>query len=219
MKLNTENVYQHFKRKSPTYYEEEKHCKLLLEIMFDKNKGTAASFCKETLISENTFHTWIKKYEIFGEIYSYLKVYTRALWEEEGRELRDAFYPMGTISNAFEHWKMVGWSRFGISKNSRIKLELDPNDDPSKHYSQLLKQASQGDYTASEIKQLMEAINVGLRTHEIIELQKDINQLKSDLIVMQQNTNADNTLTNKGTAKEDFNTLADSVCTSSSNAV
>jgi hypothetical protein len=212
MKINTDNIYEHFKRKSPTYYDQDTHCRLLLDVMLDSDRGSTAAFCRETLISENTFWTWVRVHEIFGEIYSFCKIYARAEWEKEGRQLRDHLYPMGTISHAFEHWKMVGWSRFGISKNSRIKLNLNPKDSPDKHYAALLEQANSGDFTASEIKQLMEAVNVGLRTHEIIELQKEVDKLKSDLLIMKQNSNADNTLANKGITKADQGSLADSLC-------
>jgi len=92
---------------------------------------------------------------------------------------------------------MIGWSRFGISKNSRIKLKLKPNDSPDKHYSQLLAQAAEGDFTAAELKQLMEAINVGLNTHQTFQLQKEIDQLKFDLGTMQENSNGNNTFADK----------------------
>jgi hypothetical protein len=91
---------------------------------------------------------------------------------------------------------MIGWSRFGISKNSRIKLELVPTDNPAQHYSQLLVQAAKGDFTAGEIKQLMEAVNVGLNTHQVFELQKQIDELKSDLATMVDNQNGNNTVAN-----------------------
>jgi hypothetical protein len=98
---------------------------------------------------------------------------------------------------------MVGWSRFGISRNSRIKLDLNPHCNPSEHYAQLLLQASKGDFTASEIKQLMEAVNVGLSTHREINLQKQIDEIRADQAIMKVNTNGDNTFTNKGITKAD----------------
>jgi hypothetical protein len=131
------------------------------------------------------------------------KVFARESWELEGERLRDREMPIGVVDYAFEHWKMMGWSRFGISKNSRIKLQLKANDTPDKHYAQLLEQAANGDFTASEIKQLMEAINVGLNTHQVFALQKEIDQIKSDLATMQANTDAHNSGTNKGIAQKD----------------
>jgi hypothetical protein len=127
-------------------------------------------------------------------------MFARENWEREGRELRDRVLKIGEIDHAFEHWRMMGWSRFGIGKNSRIRLSLKPGDNPAKHYAQLLSQAGDGDFTAGEIKQLMEAINVGLNAHQVFELQKEIDELKSDLLKMKEIRNGENSYTNKGTA-------------------
>jgi hypothetical protein len=187
----------------PTKYKETLHCKLLLEIMSDPNKGRISAFCKEVLISEPTFYKWVKTHELFAQCYSLGQIFARESWEKDGFELRDRFTPPGTIDHGFEYWKMIGWSRFGISKNSRIKLDLNPDDNPSQHYSQLLKQASTGAFTAAEIKQLMEAVNVGLNTHQVFELQKQIDELKSDMSTMNENSNVQNSFTNKGIAQKD----------------
>ena len=162
--------------------------------------GRFTSFCTEVLIGDDTFYNWCKQHELFREIYAISKLFARELWEKEGDILKLKTNMPGVIDHEFDHWRMIGWSRFGISKNSRIKLDLDPKGNPSDHYSQLLKQASEGCFTAAEIKQLMEAVNVGLNTHQVIELQKEIDRLKSDLLVMQENANGHNTSTNKGTA-------------------
>lgn len=185
----------------PTKYDEEIHCKLILKIMI--NKGRMSAFCTEVVIAESTFYRWIKKYPLFQECYSIGKMFAREEWEEEGYRLRDACNPPGVIDNSFEHWKLVGWSRFGVSKNSRIKLNLNPAGNPNEHYTQLLKQASEGDFTASEIKQLMEAVNVGLNTHQAFELQKEIDQLKYDLALMNENNSVQNSFANKGIAQKD----------------
>lgn len=195
MGLDAQTIYEHFK-KGPTKYDEDKYCQLLLKIMMDKNKGTTSAFCVEAMIDEKTFWNWVRQHEIFGSLYSFCKMFSREVWEQDGRDLRDRTLPIGMIDHAFDYWKLIGWSRFGISKNSRIKLNLDPNDTPDKHYSQLLKQASEGDFTAGEIKQLMEAVNVGLNTHQVFQLQKEIDQLKSDLATMQDNSNAHNSSAN-----------------------
>lgn len=193
-------IYEKFKDKTKRYrYDEEIHCKMLIETMLNKKEGTVSAFCVKTVISEKQFWAWIQKHELFSEVYSFTKMVCREMWEQEGREIRDEHYPMGTINHAFEYWKLIGWSRFGISKNSRIKLKLDPNETPDKHYAQLLKQACEGEFTAAEIKQLMESINVGLNTHQVFKLQKEIDQLKSDLAIMQTNSNANYTSANKGT--------------------
>lgn len=199
MRLDIDAVYKKFKS-SPTSYDEEFHCKLLLKVMTNRSQGTMSAYCVEAEIGESTFWGWVKGHELFSQIYSFCKMWAREAWEQEGRELRDRALPIGMIDHGFEYWKLIGWSRFGISKNSRIKLDLNPNDTPDKHYSQLLLQASNGDFTAGEIKQLMEAVNVGLNTHQVHKLQDEINELKSDLAIMATNTNVQNSFTDKGIA-------------------
>jgi hypothetical protein len=195
--LSSEAIYQKIKG-APTLYDEELHCKLILKIMM--NEGRLSAFCTEAFICESTFYRWVKKHELFCRCYDIGKMHAREAWEIEGYELRDMVTPPGTINHAFDHWRMIGWSRFGISKNSRIKLDLDPDGSPLEHYKQLLMQASEGAFTASEIKQLMESVNVGLNTHQVFELQKQIDQLKSDLVTMAENNNVKNSFTNKGIA-------------------
>lgn len=175
-------------------YDEETHCPLLLKIML--NKGRLSAFCAEICISEQTFYTWCKKDEFLQEVYDLGKMFARELWEQEGEDIKNTPNMPGVIDSRFEHWKLIGWSRFGISKNSRIKLDLNPDDSPNQHYGQLLRQASKGDFTAAEIKQLMEAVNVGLNTHQTFELQKEIDQLKSDLALMSENSHAHNSSSN-----------------------
>jgi hypothetical protein len=189
-----EVIFKKLKRQ-PSRYDEKEHCKMILRIML--HKGRYSAFCTEALICESTFREWINKNPLFAQCYAIGKMFSRENWEIEGEQLREETNPPGVISHKFEHWKMMGWSRFGISKNSRIRLNLDPNGNPSQHYSQLLLQASEGDFTASEIKQLMEAVNVGLNTHQVFELQKEIDQLKSDLAIMMTNQNGNDTITDK----------------------
>ena len=43
-----------------------------------------------------------------------------------------------------------------------------------------------GDFTASELKQLMESINIGIRAYESFELQKEVNLMRNDLAKMGQ---------------------------------
>jgi hypothetical protein len=127
----------------------------------------------------------------------------RENWEEEGRSLQHRTYEKGESGHAFEYWRMIGWSRFGVGKNSRIRLDLDPNANPNTHYQQLLKQAASGDFTAGEIKQLMEAINVGLNAHQVFTLQKEIDELKSNLEKMNTNQHAHDSFSNKRATQKD----------------
>ena len=198
-----EKIYQHFKNKKTWIYEEEKYCKILIDTMLDKNKGTISAFCVEALITDRTFYYWVNQHETFRNLYFFTRMIAREIWEEEGRRIKSDSFPIGTIDYSFEYWKMIGWSRFGISKNSKIKINLTPGENPAHHYAEILKQAADGDFTSSEFKQVMEAINVGLNVHQVFELQKQIDELKSDLSIMAINKDVHNPSTNKGIAQKD----------------
>lgn len=195
MTFDAQAVYKRIK-KDKKGYKEEVHCPMILSTMNNPNKGTISAFCVENLICENTFYNWVKKHEMFRKCYSIGRMMARENWESDGRELKFE----EEIGCKFEYWRMIGWSRFGVGKNSRIRLDLNPKDTPSEHYAQLLEQSSNGDFTAGEIKQLMEAVNVGLNAFQVFELQKEIDQLKSDLNVMNEVKHGENTYTDKGIA-------------------
>lgn len=205
--MNSKKAAQIFEKlkKGQTNYNEEVHCKLLIETMTNTLKGTVSAFCThdDVLICERTFWTWVKNHELFGAIHGLGAMFAREAWEAEGRRICDLELPMGTISYAYEYWKMIGWARFGIGKTQRIRLELNPESTPDQHYKELLQQASTGAFTSGEIKQLMEAINVGLNTHQVFQLQKEIDQLKSDLETMAMNSDGNNSRTNQGIAQKD----------------
>ena len=194
-KINAEEVYQRIKR-GINKYKEETHCPMILSIMAHPEKGNCYAFCAEAEISERVFYNWLRDHELFLECYALGKVLARTNWEEEGRVIRDEPVMPGAISFKFEHWRMQGWANYGIGKTMRIRLRLDADASPDKHYSQLIKQASEGDFTAGEIKQLMEAINVGLNTHQVFALQKEIDQLKLDLATMLENSNGHRSVSN-----------------------
>lgn len=203
MKFNESEVYEHFKSKRNLKYDEEKHCKLLIKVMLAKDKGCHTYFCTEAMIAETTFYAWVRTYELFANLYWFSKMVAKQVWYEEGVEIKNKEYQLGTINYEMEHWKLIGWAKFGISRNSRIKINVNPEDSPAKHYQMILRQAAEGDFTASEFKQLMEAVNVGLNVHQIFELQKQIDELKSDLAVVSANKDVENPFANKGTKKKD----------------
>ena len=124
-----EEIFAHFKR-GTTPYDEDKHCQMLLDCMMDDRRGTMSSFCVEAMIGEGTFWHWINKHAVFNDLHQFCKMYSREAWEREGQRLRDIELPIGMINHAFEYWRLIGWSRFGISKNSRIRLNLDPDATP-----------------------------------------------------------------------------------------
>jgi len=201
--LDINKIYTRFKNKFNEKYKEPEHCKLLIKVMMNKDYGCHSAFCVQAMIAETTFYYWVRTHELFGNLFYFTRMVAKQLWYEEGRAIRDKEYQIGTLNYEYEHWKMMGWTKFGISKNSRIKINVDPDASPAKHYADILRQATEGDFTASEFKQLMEAVNVGLNVHQVYELQKQINELKSDLSIVTANTNADNPFANKGIKKTD----------------
>jgi hypothetical protein len=198
-----DEVYDFFKKKKNTLYNEEKHCKLLIKVMMDKNKGCHTYFCVEAMVGESTFYHWVRNRETFGNLFFFTKMVAKQCWYEEGMELRSKQYLMGTINYEMDHWKLMGWAKFGISRNSRIRINFGEDDSPAKHYQAILRQAADGDFTASEFKQLMEAVNVGLNVHQTFELQKQIDELKSDLLIVTENSGVQNPFTDKGIAQKD----------------
>lgn len=202
--LDVDKVFSHFKNKRNLKYNEQEHCKLLIKVMLDPDTGCYSAFCVQAMISEPCFFFWVRDHELFRNLYYFCRMVAKQLWFEEGRRIRDKEYQMGTINYEYEHWKMLGWAKFGISKQSKIRINVDPDASPAKHYADILRQASEGDFTASEFKQLMEAVNVGLNVHQVFELQKQIDELKSNQAIMMANSNnVDNPFANKGITKAD----------------
>jgi hypothetical protein len=197
MTFDHEGAYRRLK-KGVSPYNEEEHCPLLMKIMANNERGTVSAFCVQAFVGEDTFYNWLKRHELFRMCYMFGKMLARENWEDEGRRIRSLEVPMGTVSHEFEYWRMIGWSRFGVGKNSRIRLDLDPKGSPNDHYSQLLRQAAEGDFTAGEIKQLMEAVNVGLNAHQVFQLQGQIDELKSDLAKMSENRDVKNSFAAPG---------------------
>lgn len=197
-KIKRDKIYDHFKTRKLTHcYDEDFHCKLLIDVFLDVNKQTISAYCVAAMITERTFYTWVKTHELFSDIYYYSKMLAREEWEAEGRRIRDHEMPIGTTDYSFEHWKMIGWARFGISKTCRIKVDVDVNASPKELYAGIIKQAREGDFTASEFKQLMESVNVGVNIHKLFDMQKEIDELKENLSLMEKNQHGHNTSPNQ----------------------
>jgi len=162
-------------------YDEEKHCPLILEVLSDPNRGTMSAFCVEAFITDSTFYRWIAKHNIFHSCYRYGLMKARENWESEGRLGRD------DESFNLEYWRIVGASRFGVGKTNRVRLEVDSESNPYDQFKQLMAQASNGDFTAGELKQIMESVNVGRGAFETFELQKDVTQMREDILRMERN--------------------------------
>lgn len=202
MSIDGEAIYQRL-RAGPTRFIEEIHCPMLLNIMGNPKKGTRAAFCVAAYISLAQFDHWRKKHPFFDMVYGLARMIAQDHWEQEGDELKDHVSMPGAQDCRFEVWRMQGWARFGIGKNACIRLDLDPESTPIEHYKQLIKQAGDGAFTAGEFKQLIEGINVGLSAHQVFTMQKEIDQIQSDVKTMGENTNVQNSFTNKELAQKD----------------
>lgn len=202
MKVDARKLYENIKHKR-IKYDEDKHCELIIAIMADDEQSRVSSFCAQVGIGMGTFYNWLKENETFKLCYELGKTLSRENWEAEGKEIRELITMPGTMSYKFEYWRMMGWSRFGIGKTLKVKLDLDPDAKPTEHYSQLIKQANDGEFTASEIKQLMESLALGLKTQQTVEMQEQIDQLTEDLAVMRENSSGNNNFTDKTIKKKD----------------
>lgn len=175
-KINATEIYLSLKQGS--IYAEEVHCPMIIKTMNDL--GTMSAFCKVANISDTTFYRWLNKYPIFLECYRAAKMLGLESWEEEGRE------GQGNPEFNLELWRTQGAARHGVGKTGRVRVHIDAETNPYGQYKQLLSQAGMGDFTASELKQLMESINVGTRVYETFELQKAVDEMKQDLNKMNQ---------------------------------
>ncbi len=166
--IDAKSLYLQFK-KGDRAYNEEIHCPMILEVM--DNEGTAVAFMRRAQISDTLFYKWLKKHKVFRDCYAYGKIISRDNWDKEGEDGKDEEF------FNFDLWRMKGAMRYGIGKN-RVRMGIDPKSSPYEQYKQLVEMANSEEFNASEIKQLMESINVGIRAFETFELQGEINNLK-----------------------------------------
>jgi hypothetical protein len=173
--------YQQYEsiKKNPTKYKEEIHCPKIIEVM--NEKGTISAFCKEVMISDGTFYNWCYQYPIFKECFRFGFMSSQENWEDAGR-MRDEEFD-------FKYWEFIGRQRYGVGRSNCVKLNVDSNASPYEQYKQMLQQARTGDFTAAEIKQLMESINVGVRVWESFKIQEDVDQMRNDIQKMKAHGN------------------------------
>ena len=205
MKVDSKKIYNKV-RQAHQIYDEELHCKMVIESM--NESGSIAAFCTKAGISDKLFYKWCNKYEIFDECYRIGAMISLANWEKEGEERNK------NEDFNIEIWRIKGSARYGIGKSNRIRVHVDENTTPFEQYKQLLKQASYGDFTAAEVKQLMESINIGCRAYESFELQKEVDTMKENLTKMNQYGN--NIVSIEKAKETNSNPVPDSVCESAS---
>lgn len=196
--IDAKKLYLQFKN-GESGYKEEVHCPLVLDVM--NSEGTMVAFCRKAQISTTLFYKWKKKHKLFSECYEYGKVLSKSNWEEEGEKGKDEEF------FNFDHWRLTGAMRYGIGKN-RIRMGIDPKASPYAQYQQLVTMANSEEFNASEIKQLMESINVGIRAFESFELQAQVSKIQDD--VNQMGVRSANNLNSVEKAtKTDSNTVRD----------
>lgn len=169
--IDAKSLYLQFKR-GERDYKEEIHCPMIIEVM--NNEGTAVAFMRKAIISDTLFYKWLKKYKVFAMCYAYGKILSRDNWEREGELGKDEEF------FNFDLWRLKGSMRYGVGKN-RVRMGIDPKANPYKQYQQLVEMANSEEFNASEIKQLMESINVGIRAYESFELQGQVDKIREDV--------------------------------------
>lgn len=177
-KLDPKKIYKQAKKNiAGKIYNEEKHCLMVLDIV--GRGGSVAEFCTEALVSPTTYYDWRQQHRIFDECSRLAGSFAELLWEKEGRD---------NLENPdfnWRFWEGIGTSRFHYNKMRRVRLNMDEKADPYTQYQQLIKQGQEGDLSASEIKQLMESINIGVRAFETFKVQAEVDKMKEDLLKMQ----------------------------------
>ena len=167
------------KIKSGVTYDAEKHCSLIIDL-FAKNEGLS-EFCLAVGISRDTYVQWMRENEDFRKCASLAKDVGIASWmrlytEFEPDEHTDKF---NTVP-----WYSLYKKNFG--EQNKVTVYLDPKANPIQQYAQVMQQATNGDFTATEIKLIMESINIGLRAHEVCNLQGQVDELKDGLKKMEE---------------------------------
>ncbi len=170
--IDAKALYLQIKKGKRTY-NEEVHCPMILDVM--NREGTMTAFCRQAGISDALFYKWVNKYPVFNECYQLGRMYSKDNWEREGEHGKD------DENFNLEYWRITGACRYGVGRTNRIRMAVNPDSDPYEQYQQLIKQAGCEEFTASEIKQLMESINVGRGVFETFKLQQEVGEMREDI--------------------------------------
>ncbi len=169
-------IYETVKSGNVTYIEEI-HCPMVLMSVAQNSRITA--FCKQARISERTFYRWASEHQTFRECYEIARVFCREEWEAEAIDNIDG-----------EGWSIKEWAqrgaRYFATNKERVRIILDPSANPWEQYQKIMSDCASGEFTASEIKQIMESINVGRVAFESFKLQQEVDKMKDDIHQMSQ---------------------------------
>lgn len=172
-----QNMYERIRDANGSFYDEATHCPMIIEAL--ESKLRISAFCKKAQIGERAFLEWVKKYPNFKLCYELGQVLAQETWEKEEED---------NVGNP--DWDRKTWiskgSRYFAKDKSRVILDVTDGATPWEQYQQIMQQASRGEFSASEIKQIMEAINIGTRVFEAFKLQVEVDKMKDDLNEMSQ---------------------------------
>jgi len=167
-------IYQKVKKKTYSKYNEEAHCLSLLEV-FGSKYPFQSEFCRINHISSDTFRYWCKKHKNFRECHKIGLEIAHSNWVHEGEDCKD----IEEFNYGF--WKHKGKVLFQIGENRRLRLNVKKEDTPYQQYKSIMASASEGEFTATELKQIMESVMVGARAYESDELAKRIGEMEEDI--------------------------------------
>lgn len=181
-------IYQQIK-KGPTHYHEELHCVMIMDCLIRTFR--LSSFLKKALLSQSTFNSWLYQYPKFKESYGIGIAIARENWELQEVDCIDIKEHKAWLDRGNRHF---------IDDSLKITVNTTDCNNPWQQYQAIMEQASHGTFSASEIKQLMEAVNIGTRVFETFKLQEEVDTMKDTLKEMG-SRNGNNILPISKTAK------------------
>ena len=188
------------KIKAGVKYDADIHCPLIIDV-FGRNEGLS-EFCMNVGISRDTYVQWQRDNDEFRQCVLLAKDVGIASWMRMYTE----FEPDETV----EKFNTVPWYSLykkNFGETAKVTVYINPLSTPIEQYSQVMQQAASGDFTAYEIKQIMESINIGLRAHEVCNLQNEIDELKEGLKKMEERE-LEHQISTSSAPQEDKVTLA-----------
>ncbi len=135
-----EEFVQHFKRGTPTLYNEDKHTALLHEI-FAKGESIYA-FCAEAFITRKTFYNWLTAHEKFKEAYDIALCIGAREFEK---------YPQTAVNFNYPYWSTIMKNRYQYFKT---RIETKHKETPANRLEAVWQGISNGELSVQEASQL-----------------------------------------------------------------